>query len=371
MRAADKRTAHVRAAVLPPMSLDALIDHWKNDPETASNVAVWQRLPERPARTESIPRDVPPALGAALGRLGISSLYSHQAEAWRAAASGKNVVLATGTASGKTLAYNLPVLATLLDSSSARALYLFPTKALAQDQLTSLGKLIPAGAETGGSAPSLAAIYDGDTPQGQRPWIRKNARLILSNPDMLHTGILPHHTNWDEFFRGLRFVVIDEMHTYRGVFGSHVANVIRRLQRVAAFHGAEPQFILSSATIGNPRELAEGLIGRPVELIDVDGSARGPRQFLLYNPPVVNPDLGLRKSSMLESVRLAQELHAHHVQTVVFARSRRSVELMLTYLQSSDANKAAGAAPGTRRASSSVLGARLSLRLPAVRAPGH
>ncbi len=212
------------------MSLDALIDHWKNDPQTASNVAVWQRLPERPAQTESIPSAVPPALRAALGRLGISSLYSHQAQAWRVAAAGNNVVLATGTASGKTLAYNLPVLATLLDSSGARALYLFPTKALAQDQLTSLGMMIATGRKQAHRPhpwlPSTTATRRKDSARG----IRKNARLILSNPDMLHTGILPHHTNWDDFFRGLRFVVIDEMHTYRGVFGSHVANVIRRLQ---------------------------------------------------------------------------------------------------------------------------------------------
>jgi DEAD/DEAH box helicase domain-containing protein len=279
-------------------------------------------------------------------------LYSHQAAAWRLSTAGKNIVLATGTASGKTLAYNLPVLATLLDSSSARALYLFPTKALAQDQLTVVGKLMAAvGRATG---PNLAAIYDGDTPQGQRSSIRKNARLVISNPDMLHTGILPHHTGWDEFFRGLSFVVIDELHSYRGVFGSHVANVIRRLKRVAAFHGAHPQFILSSATIGNPRELAGRLIEADVDLIDEDGSARGPRQFLLYNPPVVNPDLGLRKSSMLESVRLAQELQSQGVQTVVFARSRRTVELMLTHLQSNErpaARHVAGTADGTRAAS--------------------
>jgi DEAD/DEAH box helicase domain-containing protein len=336
------------------MSLEALLDHWKDDPETAPNIAVWQRLPARPAQTEPIPAEIPAPLAAALARLGISSMYSHQAAAWRAAAAGRNMVLATGTASGKTLAYNLPVLATLLSSSSAHALYLFPTKALAQDQLTVLGSLMAAVEKGGSPAPALAAIYDGDTPQGQRPGIRNNARLVISNPDMLHTGILPHHTSWDGFFRGLRFVVIDELHSYRGVFGSHVANVIRRLKRVAAFHGADPQFILSSATIGNPLDLARRLIEADVELIDVDGSARGPRQFLLYNPPVVNPDLGLRKSSMLETVRLARELHAHSVQTVVFARSRRTVELMLTHLQA-DATGAATEAP---RSASSVRGYR-------------
>lgn len=315
------------------MSLESLIQLWQADADTAANVAIWQTLPARPASTRPLPADIPAPLASALETLGIRSLYSHQAEAWKLARQGNHLVLATGTASGKTLAYNLPVLSSLLDSSPSRALYLFPTKALAQDQLTVLARLLGAGGGALEPESSMAAIYDGDTPQGRRPWIRRNARLIISNPDMLHTGILPHHTNWDEFFRGLRFVVIDEMHTYRGIFGSHVANVLRRLKRVAAFHGTELQFVLSSATIGNPRQLAERLIETPVELIDQDGSARGPRQFLLYNPPVVDEALGLRKSSMLESVRLARDLHAHDVQSVVFARSRRSVELMLTHLQ--------------------------------------
>ncbi len=163
--------------------------------------------------------------------------------------------------------------------------------------------------------------------------IRKNARIILSNPDMLHTGILPHHTNWSDFFHNLRFVVIDEMHTYRGVFGSHVANVIRRLKRVAKFYGAAPQFILTSATIGNPQELAERLIESPIKLIDQDGSSRGERHFLLYDPPVIDESLGLRKSSMMESIRLVRDLLSNDIQSVVFARSRRSVEMILTYLQ--------------------------------------
>ncbi|HEY5903141.1 MAG TPA: Zn-binding domain-containing protein, partial [Anaerolineales bacterium] len=222
---------------------------------------------------------------------------------------------------------NLPVFASLLEDPQARALYIFPTKALAQDQLSGLAGFIPE------SWDLPAAIYDGDTPQKDRPAIRSRARILLTNPDMLHTGILPHHTNWVEFFSHLRFVVIDEAHTYRGVFGSHVANVLRRLQRVARFHGAAPQFILSSATIGNPRELAERLVEAPVELIDQDGSARGPRHFIIYNPPITDEALGLRKSVMLEAVRLAGDLLRQNVQTVVFARSRRSVEIMLTYLQ--------------------------------------
>jgi len=309
------------------MSLVTLLDHWKRDPLTAGNIVTWQKTPPRAAVTRPFPDDLPAPLREALSSLGIPSLFSHQYQAWTHSRAGENVVLATGTASGKTLAYNLPVLASLLENPDAKALYFFPTKALTQDQLSNLQAL-----QT--KIPHLkSAIYDGDTPARDRPAIRVNARLVLTNPDMLHTGILPHHTSWAEFFRNLEFVVIDELHTYRGVFGSHVANVIRRLKRVAAFYGAEPQFILTSATIGNPRELAEKLIEAPVTLIDEDGSARGERHFIIYNPPVVDESLGLRKSALLESVRLAQDLLSAGVQSVVFARSRRSVEIVLTYLQ--------------------------------------
>src|SRR5512135_810265 len=309
------------------MSLSSLIQLWRTDPDTAPNFAVWRTTPGRPAQMRPFPEDMPPALQQTLNRQGVQMLFSHQLETWQHARLGRNVVLATGTASGKTLAYNLPIVAALIADPSARALYLYPTKALAQDQLSVLARFNVA------TLHGSAAIYDGDTPQGQRPAIRKNARFVLSNPDMLHTGVLPHHTSWAEFFRGLRFVVIDEMHTYRGVFGSHIANVIRRLKRVAAFYGAHPQFILTSATIGNPQELASRLIEEPVELVDNDGSSRGERHFLLYNPPVVDEALGLRKSSLMESVRLARDLLASGVQSVVFARTRRSVEMMLTYLQ--------------------------------------
>ncbi len=217
-------------------------------------------------------------MAESLARRGILSLYSHQAQAWEAARAGKNVVLATGTASGKTLGYNLPVLAAWLEDPQARALYLFPTKALTQDQFANL-------ASFQSTIKNLkSAIYDGDTSPTHRSAIRKNAHIIFTNPDMLHTGILPHHTNWADFFRNLRFVVIDEMHTYRGVFGSHFANVIRRLKRVAAFYGARPQFILTSATIGNPQELAERLIEAPVTLVDQDGSSRGPAPFSHLQP---------------------------------------------------------------------------------------
>jgi len=304
------------------MPLDTLLHRWKYDASIAKNIVTWKTTPARAAVTHPLPDDLPAPLRNALSSLGLSSIYSHQSKAWTQTRAGKNIVLATGTASGKTLAYNLPVLASLLKHENARALYLFPTKALTQDQLENLERFnVP------------ASVYDGDTPSRNRPSIRKNAHIILTNPDMLHTGILPHHTNWADFFRYLKFVVIDELHTYRGVFGSHVANVIRRLKRVASFYGSTPQFILTSATIGNPKELAEKLTESPVTLIDEDGSARGERHFLIYNPPIVNETLGLRASALLESVRLAQDVLSVGVQSVVFARSRRSVEIILTYLK--------------------------------------
>src|ERR1035437_9134897 len=341
MPATDRRYEKVAMLYFPPrlriqdrlitaikfMPLTQLLSHWRSDPETAPNFPVWQTTPMRPADLRPFPSDLPPALASALSVRGIRSLYSHQTQAWESARRGENVVLATGTASGKTLGYTLPILAAWLENPEARALYLFPTKALTQDQLSGLNSFRS-------SIPDLkSAIYDGDTPQSNRSVIRKNATILFTNPDMLHTGILPHHTNWADFFRNLRFVIIDEMHTYRGVFGSHFANVLRRLKRVAKFYGSQPQFFLTSATIGNPQGLAERLIEAPVTLMDRDGSGRGERHFLIYNPPVVDEALGLRKSSMMEAVRLSQELNGQGIQQVVFARSRRSVEIILKYLQ--------------------------------------
>jgi DEAD/DEAH box helicase domain-containing protein len=332
-----------------PMPLESLIRYWQRDEATAPNITTWRVTPARPADLYPFPDDLPLVLKESLRARGIASLYSHQSAAWTHARAGENLVLATGTASGKTLAYNLPVLAALLEDDRARALYLFPTKALAQDQLSVISNQLSVISnqlsvisdqlsvisDQSGTAhgPLNVGIYDGDTPQGQRAQIRGNARIILSNPDMLHTGILPHHANWAVFFGNLKYIVIDEMHTYRGVFGAHVANVIRRLKRVAAFHGATPCFILASATIANPAELAGRLIESPVTLIDQDGSGRGEKHFAIYNPPVVDESLGLRKSSLHEAVRLAQDLLRAEVQSVVFARSRRSVELLLSQLQ--------------------------------------
>jgi DEAD/DEAH box helicase domain-containing protein len=313
------------------MSLSALLNAWQTDPNMASNIAAWRTFPPRPARFAPFPEDLHPALADALRARGIAALYTHQATAWQCVKAGQHPVIVTGTASGKTLCYNLPVLDCLLRDPQARALYLFPTKALAQDQLSVIRDQLSVLNEPG--LVVQVATYDGDTPSEARPAIRTSARVVISNPDMLHTGVLPHHTLWADFFAHLQFVVIDEIHAYRGVFGSHVANVLRRLKRVARFYGSSPQFVLTSATIANPVELAERLIEEPVVLVDDDGAARGARHFLIYNPPLVNRDLGLRRSALLESVRLAGDLLQHGVQTIVFAGARRTVELILTYLQ--------------------------------------
>jgi DEAD/DEAH box helicase domain-containing protein len=330
------------------MALEALLNRWRTDPEINENIVEWRTIPARVAEYVQIPHSLHPKLVDALAKRGIHALYTHQGTAWEQARAGKNLVIVTGTSSGKTLCYNLPVLDLLLQDQSARALYLFPTKALAQDQISILRDYLPDEdyMPQPGYRPSKAekaithadhtipfAVYDGDTPVSQRPTIRTNARLIISNPDMLHTGILPHHTSWADFFQNLHYVVIDEMHTYRGVFGSHVANVLRRLKRIALFYGSKPQFILTSATIANPDELAEWLIEEPVVPVNQDGSARGPKHFLIYNPPLVEKQLGIRRSVLQESVRLADDLLAYDQQTIIFARTRRSVELILTYLR--------------------------------------
>jgi len=317
-------------------SLGALLSHWRADPLIGNSIVTWETTPAQPALSVTIPSDLHPSLGRALEHQGIGSLYSHQNSAWREIRAGNHIIIVTGTASGKTYCYNLPVIDRLLRDPNARALYLFPTKALAHDQLGNLTNLLHLAS---GGSPSQdgysiqAGVYDGDTPSAARQNIRARARILLSNPDMLHTGILPHHTIWADLFRNLAYVVIDEVHTYRGVFGSHVANVLRRLRRIAKFYGSSPQFILTSATVANPAELAERLVEAPVSLIDEDGSARGSRHFLIYNPPVVDKDLGLRRSSLLESVRLGTDLVRAGVQTILFGRSRRSVELVLSYLR--------------------------------------
>ena len=329
------------------MTIQSLLSHWRSEATISENIVAWQSFPARSASFVPYSPGIHPAIVAALRLRGFSHLYAHQATAWEQVQARRNLVVVTGTASGKTLCYNLPVLDRMLSYPDARALYLFPTKALAQDQVEEIQDILSGiSVEDYGQkdrispspgpyplSPISPSVYDGDTPTRARPTIRANARLIITNPDMLHTGVLPHHTLWVDFLKNLQFVVIDEMHTYRGVFGSHVSNVIRRLKRVAAFYGAKPQFILTSATIANPVELAERLIEESVILIDEDASARGSRHFLIYNPPIVDRELGLRRSSMMESVRLVDDLLNYDLQTIVFGRARRTVELILMLLR--------------------------------------
>jgi DEAD/DEAH box helicase domain-containing protein len=287
-----------------------------------------RHIPAREAQLVAMPGWVRPELAAAYGSKGIKELYSHQAAAAKLARSGKDFVVITPTASGKTLCYNLPVLNTILEHADTRALYLFPTKALAQDQLAELHDLSSRLDDCFG-----VFTYDGDTPSDARKAIRERGHIILTNPDMLHTGILPHHTKWTRVFENLKYVVLDELHTYRGVFGSHLANVFRRLARIAEFYGSQPQFICSSATIANPGELAMQLIERPVEVVEENGAPAAEKLFVFYNPPMVNRKLGIRRSYLNETTRVAQELLARNLQTIVFANSRLHTEVLLTYLQ--------------------------------------
>lgn len=294
-----------------------------------AQVVVWKRLRSRPEQTANPTSPISPLLWRALHQRGIDHFYRHQALAIDAALSGRNVIIATATASGKSLAYTVPVLQTLISQPQARALYLFPTKALAHDQLADTTDLVSSGRI---AIPIFA--YDGDTPQSQRKQARQSAGILITNPDMLHAGILPYHTSWRNFFAQLRYVVIDEIHVYRGVFGSHVANVLRRLRRLCQFYGSNPQFICCSATIANPRQHAETLVEAPFTLIDEsqNGAPAGEKHFILYNPPFIDPGLGLRQNTVLTAREAAFTFLHHHIQTVVFARSRQTVELLLTYL---------------------------------------
>jgi DEAD/DEAH box helicase domain-containing protein len=309
--------------------LQRVVNRLQEDPQFVRNVTAWRTLPGQPARTAAWSEALSPALAKAGRQLEIPSLYTHQAAAVEAALQGDNVVLATGTASGKTLGYILPVLDRLLRDPKATALLLFPTKALAHDQLDELSRWIGAL-----NAPIALRPYDGDTPKRHRSAIRKEARIVVSNPDMLHLGILPHHTRWMRFFQGLRYVVLDELHTYRGVFGGHVANVLRRLRRIATFYGADPQCLAASATIANPEPLARAMWEAPFQIVAADGAAYGKRHVLFYNPPLLNPTLGLRARSTDEALSLVARLLRNDIQTIVFARSRLTVELLLNEMRS-------------------------------------
>lgn len=313
------------------MALSDFLTDVRRDAAFMANVAAWRTLPAQEAQSVSVPDALHPLLRTGLERRGIGRLYTHQAEAIEHARLGENLCVITPTASGKTLAYQLPVLDALIRDDEARALYLFPTKALAQDQMAGLRQWSSDLAE--GGVTIRAGTYDGDTPSADRTRIRNEARIILTNPDMLHVGILPSHPQWMRFFAGLRYVVLDELHTYRGVFGSHVANVMRRLQRICAHYGSAPHFICTSATIANPLQLAEAMIEQPVHLITRNGAPRGEKQILLYNPPMYDVELGLRRSAVLEAQGIAARAVQEEVQTIVFGKTRLATELLLTYLR--------------------------------------
>jgi len=299
----------------------------ERDP-TGEIITAVRRFPAREAQWADFPGWLHADLIAAYAAKGVRRPYTHQADAAEAVHAGKNVVIVTPTASGKTLCYNLPILNAILENTDTRALYLFPTKALAQDQLAELHDVNQRLDHRFG-----VFTYDGDTPSDARKAIREKGHLVLTNPDMLHTGILPHHARWTRLFENLRYIVIDELHTYRGVFGSHLCNVLRRLCRIARFYGREPQFVCCSATIANPGDLASRLIEGDVEVLAANGAPSAEKTFVFYNPPVVNRALGIRRSYLNESSRVAQEFLKHNLQTMVFANSRLHTELLLTYLQ--------------------------------------
>jgi DEAD/DEAH box helicase domain-containing protein len=309
-------------------ALENVVAELEGEAARLQSITALRHFPPQPADFVEFPEELSPALRDALRRRGIDKLYSHQRESFERVRAGKNVVVVTPTASGKTLCYNLPVLDRVLREPETRALYLFPTKALSQDQLAELHSLI-----TDIGADVRTFTYDGDTPQDARKAIRSRGHLVVTNPDMLHSGILPHHPKWVKLFENLRYVVIDEVHAYRGVFGSHLANILRRLARICRFYGARPTFICSSATIANPKELAEALLEEEVELIERNGAPRGEKYFVFYNPPVVNPELGIRRSYINETRRIASTFLKRGLSTIVFATSRLNTEVLVTYLK--------------------------------------
>jgi DEAD/DEAH box helicase domain-containing protein len=310
------------------------------------HVTAVRRLPAVAAQLAPFPDAIDPRLKRALASRGVEQLYTHQAEAIGHALAGRHTVVITPTASGKTLCYNAPVLNAILQDPSSRALYLFPTKALAQDQLAELQAMCETIDQTTGESIGVFT-YDGDTPQDARRTIRSRAHLVLSNPDMVHSGILPHHPRWAKLFENLRYVIVDELHAYRGVFGSHLCNVLRRLRRICRHYGSNPVFLCSSATIQNPRELAERLTEQPFELVDKNGAPRGEKFFVFVNPPVVNQQLGIRRSYLAETRRVASEFLKRNLQLIVFAQSRLSTEILTTYLK--DDFKGVPGAPETIR----------------------
>ncbi len=309
------------------------LDRILSDPAFSPFIVESRVVPATEGTYAPFPADLDARLSDALRSRGIDRLYSHQAAVWAEVRAGRNAVVVTPTASGKTLCYNLPCVQALLESGTARALYLFPTKALSQDQQAELNELA-----LGGSLPVKICTYDGDTPDSLRTAARDSGRIIVSNPDMLHAGVLPNHPKWIKFFSNLRYVVVDEAHSYRGVFGSHVANVLRRLKRIAAFYGSHPVFILCSATIGNPKELAERLIEAEVSLVGDSGAPRAEKRIVLYNPPLVDAVQGIRRSVMTESQRWALAFLKAGVKTILFAHSRVRTEVVASYINEALAN---------------------------------
>ncbi|UHA58156.1 DEAD/DEAH box helicase [Metabacillus litoralis] len=309
-------------------SLETILNVLKTNDDFRDQIVHWHSIPPKEGELVDMPVDLDHRLKLALENRGISQLYTHQGEAYKLASGGHNFVAVTPTASGKTLCYNLPVIQNILKDENSRALYLFPTKALAQDQKSEINEIIE---EMGVQLNSYT--YDGDTSPAIRQRVRKAGHIVITNPDMLHSAILPHHTKWVSLFENLKYIVIDELHIYRGIFGSHVANVIRRLKRICEFYGSNPQFICTSATIANPKELAETLTGTNMELISKNGAPASKKHFIFYNPPIVNKPLNIRRSATLEVRRLAGEFLKNKIQTIVFARSRVRVEIILTYLK--------------------------------------
>jgi DEAD/DEAH box helicase domain-containing protein len=310
------------------VSIEEIVKGWSSSKEIAPCIVHMERLKGRGGKYVAIPESIDERLIGALKKRGITKLFSHQGMALDAVLTGKDVVVVTPTASGKTLCYNLPIVNDKLRDPSVKAIYLFPTKALSQDQMTELQELVEATGE-----PIGTFTYDGDTPQDARKVIRARGDIVITNPDMLHTGILPHHTKWIKLFQNLKYIVVDELHSYRGVFGSHMTNVLRRVRRICDFYGSRPQFICCSATIANPGELAEKLIDRPVELIDQNGAPSSEKLFLLYNPPVVNRELGIRGSHLGAARNLSYPFIQGGIQTIVFATSRLNVEVLTKYLK--------------------------------------
>ena len=331
------------------MNLEQMVSYLKSKGKYNNNITHWEEIPPKEADYVDFPDNIDPRLLRVLRNKGLKKLYSHQAESIEIITNDDNLIVVTPTASGKTLCYNLPVLDQILKDKTSRALYLFPTKALSQDQLAELYDLIERLDED-----IKTYTYDGDTPVNARKSIRRAGHIVITNPDMLHTGILPHHTKWIKLFENLDYVIIDEIHNYRGVFGSHVANVIRRLKRICKFYGSDPQFIAASATIANPKSFASKLLDSEVKLVDENGAPRGPKDIVFYNPPVVNRQLGIRRSYVLEARKLARIFLENQIKSIIFTRSRLRTEILLSYLQDELGNRdirgyRGGYLPGERR----------------------